>query len=132
MDPSKEVHRSVRAALVGASAVTDVVSTRVYDSVPPEPTFPYLKISVDDVTEDDDGCGKAWLVAVNVHVWSRAVGTIETKELNAAVRGALDGVSSVTGFDVNFTQFGQARVLEENDGRTTHGVVTFELGVSEV
>lgn len=133
MDPMKEVHRAVRLALITESAVTDVVpAERVFDSVDPEPVFPYIKVSVDDAIQDDDGCGRAWTVAVNVHTWSRDVGTIQTKEVNAGVRTALDGVSSVTGFDLNFVQFASVRVLEETDGRTTHGVVTYELGVSEV
>ena len=133
MDPSVEVHRAVRLALISESTVTDVIpADRVFDSVNPNPTFPYMKVSVDDATEDDDGCGRSWRVAVNVHTWSRAVGTIQAKQINATVRTALDGVSSVTGFDLNFVQFAGSRVLEETDGRTTHGVVTYEFGVSEV
>lgn len=132
MDPTKEIHRSVRAALVGSTDVTDVVGPRVYDAVPPEPTFPYLKVAVGDANEDDDGCGKAWTVSVTVHAWSRVVGTIQAKELNAAIRTALDGVSSATGFAVDYVQFQFARVLDNPDGRTTQGVVNFEIGVSEV
>jgi hypothetical protein len=133
MDPSAEIHRAVRLALISESTVTDVIpADRVFDSIDPKPVFPYIKVSVDDATEDDDGCGRSWRVAVNVHTWSRAVGTIQTKQINASVRTALDGVSSVTGFDLNFVQFAGSRVLEETDGRTTHGVVTYEFGVSEV
>lgn len=132
MDPTKEIHRAARAALVGATPVTDIVGSRVYDAVPPEPTFPYIKLAVSDANEDDDGCGKAWTVSITVHSWSRVVGTIQAKDMNAAVRAALDGVSSVTGFDVDFVQFRFARVIENPDGRTTQGVVNFEIGVSEV
>lgn len=121
---------AVRSALVGASAVTDKVGQRVYDRVPNEPTFPYLTVRVPDTTEDDDGCNQHWLCAVEVHVWSRAVGTQEASETVGPIRAALDGVTTVTGYRINYIQFRQDRIMQDADGLTTHAVVSFEFHLS--
>ena len=131
-DPALEVHASVVAALRAATPVTDLVSTRIVDWIPPEPVYPFIHVDVSQSIEDDNACGKAWTVNVDLHIWSRAVGSIETKTLIGAVQAAVDSVSSVAGFGVDFVQFRNARTISERDGLTTHGVVTFELGLNEV
>jgi hypothetical protein len=103
---------------------------RVYDHVPNSPTFPYLRIDVTDITEDDDGCGKHWVCAVNVHIWSRATGRQEASEIAGPVRDALDSITTVTGYAINYNQFRQTRLMDDPDGLTTHGIVSHEIALA--
>lgn len=131
-DPLSALQPAVRAALVAASAVTDLVGQRVYDRVPNSPAFPYLTIRIPDITEDDDGCGKHWICAVEVHIWSRATGRQEASQIAGPVRDALDSITAVTGYRINYNQFRLTRMMDDRDGLTVHAVVSSELGLSEV
>jgi hypothetical protein len=130
--PRTVLHPAVVSALNGSAALASAMggAVRAYDRVPTGPTFPYLTVKVPDTTEDDDGCGLHWLCAVEVHVWSRATGSQEASEIVGPVRAALDAITTVTGYAINFIQFRQDRVFMEPDGLTTHGIVTAELHLS--
>ncbi len=131
-DPLSALQPAVYSALTGAAAVESAMggTARVYDRVPTGAVFPYLRIDITDITEDDDGCGKHWVCAVNVHIWSRATGRQEASQIAGPVRDAIDGIGAVTGYAINYVQFRQTRIMDDPDGLTTHGVVTAELHLS--
>lgn len=100
---------------------------RVYDSVPPNPVFPYVTIGECQVLGDDtEDCGDGSEVFVQIHAWSRAVGFPEVKHLAAAIRTTLRRATySLSGFDVTVAEYQQTRFLRDPDGKTSHAVVEF-------
>lgn len=130
VDPSRVLGGAIFNALKDDATVGTLIADRVYDRVPASPVFPYVTVNVDDVTEDDDGCGKHWIAAVSVHAWSRSGNRREAFQINSAVRTALDAVTSAAGYRLNYAQFRQARMLDDPDGLTSHGVVVYEYSLA--
>lgn len=130
--PLKELQRSIVLALKADASIGAQLDDRIYDRVPASPSYPYLTVRLTDTTENDDACGNHWLAAASVHVWSNAVGRVEASEILGLVRSALDGITSVTGFKLNYGQWRVDRVLDDPDGVTTHGISTFEFHLSAV
>lgn len=130
--PSVSLGGKVQSTLKADAGILALVSTRVYDRVPASPVFPYVTIDLTDLTEDDDGCGKHWECTVTVHSWSRSGNSLEGRKINGAVRAALDTITTVTDYAVNYTQFRQERNIGAPDGLTEHGVVVYEFGLAEI
>ncbi len=92
---------------------------RIYDAVPRGSAFPYAVIG--DGEENDwstaSDTGSEHILAI--HVWSRAGGHREAKEIAEAIRGALDGaalaLAGETLIDIRFLSADYAR---ESDGET--------------
>lgn len=127
-DPSLELQAAVYAAL-SAALGTDAA---VYDRIPADTSgkiiakFPYVHIGEDHIVSDADQCFDASEAYATVHVWSRAVGKVEAKELMARVCLALDVLLVLPGFDVvTRTVSDGPRHLTDPDGLTSHSVVTF-------
>lgn len=132
-DPAVALQRAVHAALKAAAGVTDRIGgadkPRIYDRVPDgaRADFPYLTIGDDDVI-DDTHCDAAFECFVKVHIWTRAVGRIEAKELFAPIRDAIDTDDfTVAGFVVTEHEFRTSRAFPDADGLTTHGIIEFRL-----
>jgi hypothetical protein len=119
------------------SSLEAIVGNRIYDRVlsNPAPSFPYLRYDVSDAVADDvgeAGCNtRRWVVNVDVHVWSRAVGRVEADNVAGLVRACLDAITSVTGFKLRYNQFRQVRTLDDPDGVTTHAIVSSEFLLTE-
>ena len=106
--------------------MTALISTRIYDPVPPVPTFPYVSIGPDDVVTDDADCITGFEITVQLDVWSREPGYKQAKTIADAVRVSLHGYE--------FTLSANAAVLFEHrvtrnfrdqDGLTNHSAMTF-------
>lgn len=129
--PSVSLGGKVQSTLKANAGVTTLVSSRVYDRVPASTIFPYITVDMTDLVEDDDGCGKHWLCTVTVHAWSRSGNSLEARKINGAVRAALDTITAVTDYAINYSQFRQERNLDDPDGLTNHGVVVYEFALAE-
>lgn len=129
--PSVSLGGKIQATLKADAGLTALVSPRVYDRVPASPVFPYVTVDIDDLTEDDDGCGKHWTCSIMVHAWSRSGNSLQSRAINGAVRAALDTITTVTDYRVNYSQFRQERNLVDPDGLTNHGVVVYEFSLAE-
>ena len=131
--PDVKLGGAVFTALKGHAPLTALVSSRVYDAgdVPEGAVFPYLTVQPPQCSEDDDGCGLHWIASVQVDVWSRKEGnTLEARKILGPVRAALDAITSVSGFGLNYGQYRISRTTLEQDGRTAHGLVQYEFHLS--
>jgi len=123
-DPARLLQIAIYSILTDGSPQA---IARVYDAVPPSPTFPYVTIGEVQVLGDDtEDCGDGSEVFVRVHAWSRAVGYPEVKDLAALVRLKLKTVPVIAGFTVSLVQFQQTQFLRDPDGITSHAVVEFK------
>lgn len=126
-DPSYALQYAVVAALKASTSLKNLISdpVRVYDRVPVGATYPYLTISGDEqVLDAGNSCGDAWEVFQNVHVWDDAIGMTRAKQIAGAVRDALIGAISITGFQVIEALHQNTRYIKDPDPLLEHAVVT--------
>jgi Protein of unknown function (DUF3168) len=119
----------------------DVV--KIFDELPQRQGLrvdaPYALVAESEVYPVDAGdCGEVFDVALTVHCWSTAVGRGECSRLTAAVRGVIlrlarglltlpDPAWSIDRLPVDEII---TRVIDDPDGRSRHGVVTFTAGLT--
>lgn len=108
----------VLAALAGVNP-----ERRIYDRVPTKWVLPYITIGEIQII-DDTHCEAAWECFVTTHVWSDKVGKPEAQAIGAAVGAALNAQLQMGGFVCVDWQFRSRSYLLEEDGLTTHGVIT--------
>lgn len=134
-DPSYALQFGVVGALKASSSLKTLISdpVRVYDRVPITAPYPYLTVTGDEqVIDDGNTCGEAFECFQNVHVWSNAVGMLEAKQIAGAVRDALIGAISVTGFRVVEALHQNTRYLKDPDPLLEHAVVTVRYLIDPV
>jgi len=135
MSASWALQQAVFATLSADSAVQAMLGDppRIYDAVPRDAVFPYAVIG--------DGGESDWSTAtepgsehmLTVHVWSRAPGHKESKEIAEAIRAALDGASlTITGqtlIDIRYLDTDYARA---SDGETYRASLRFRAVLEPV
>lgn len=124
---------AVSSALVARlRAEVPALGSRVYDRPPKAVDFPYARIgdtqALDDGGQDLDICE----ITVTLHVYSRAVGAAETRGLCRTIAASLKGWLpdlTAAGFVAVSLHQPEAKIFEEQDGHTTHGVITVTASV---
>lgn len=125
-DPALPLEAAIVAKLKADAGVTALAGTRVYDSPPVSPTFPYVTIGPTQVLPDKADCIDGTEVFQQIDVWSRTSGSPGAKRLGAAVVAALDDQDlTVAGYSAVVFELQDAQYLLDPDGLTHHGVVNF-------
>lgn len=128
-EAASAVQAAVHGALTGASAVTDLVSTRIYDAVPEGlSTFPYIELG-DPVTEPWDASNMLGQVEdLTIHVWSREMGRKQALGVLNAIHATLHRQPlTVTGQNHVLTVKTYQTVFQDDDGETWHGVARYRI-----
>lgn len=131
-NPELEIQGAIVARLKADAGVAALVAGRVYDTVPANAVFPYVTIGPVDSVDDDADCITGLLVAQQIDVWSRAVGTPEAKKIVDAVRHALHDQEAALPLSSNgmaYFECRNARINRDPDGLTSHGILSFEAGI---
>ena len=127
-DYAVALQTSVYNALTGNSSLTSSV-TGIYDFVPENTSFPYVKVGdqtiVDDGTKDKKGSDFTLIV----HTFSRYRGSKEIKEIMSLVYDVLHESSLTISGAMNNMRFEFSDIIKEPDGLTTHGVQRFRTFV---
>lgn len=121
-DPSLAIQGAVFAALNTTPAVA---GGRIYDSIPASASFPYVTIGDSDTAGDDNECFDASEVNIQVHVWSRAQGMPEAKQIASTIRDRLVTQFSISGFKVTNAEHVLTLSRRDPDGLTSHVIVEF-------
>ena len=125
-DPSLEIQAAVVAALKTSGALPAAIGSRVYDSVPTAPTFPYITLGDCQVLPDKAGCIDGAELFMQIDVWSRTVGFTEAKQIAKSVVTKLDDKPlTVAGQDVIVFEHQSTQYLRDPDGLTRHAAMTF-------
>lgn len=130
-DPAEvAVQKALFDLWVADAGVHALVADRIHDRPPPEPTFPYVSFGPVQ-TLDREECAASVEVALQIDVWSRAVGSVEAKRIAAVLRDAVRtanaaGSLTLPGWHLPIIRFRDTRVMRDPDGLTTHAVVTLE------
>jgi hypothetical protein len=104
---------------------------RIYDKVPVDDatgqvtaTFPFVHLGEDDASDDGDGCEDGAETHFTLHIWSRAVGKLEARDLADLVARAADADIDPEGHAIVVHQIVRARDIDAGDGgRSTHRIV---------
>jgi len=127
---SVELQTTVYNALIGNNPLTTKLGgNNIYDFVPENTSFPYVKVGdqtmVDDGTKDKKGSDFTLIV----HTFSRYRGSKEIKEIMSLIYDVLHESSlSVSGASNNM-RFEFSDIIKESDGLTTHGMQRFRVFV---
>lgn len=117
--PAWALQQAVYAKLVADG----IAGGRVFDAVPKNAVFPYAVLG--DGEEADSGA-PAVTHALTLHLWSRAGGSREIKQLAAAVRASLDGAAlTLNGHALIDLCFIAADYHRQSDGETWRGSLRF-------
>jgi len=111
-----------------------LIGTRVYDQPAAGAVAPYITFGPSDVVPQDVDCIDGRIETLQLDVWSEAQdGKRECKAICDAVRAALHRFAAepVTGALVEM-EIELTRVLDDPDGRTSHGVVQVRAMLEEV
>jgi hypothetical protein len=124
IDPS----HALQVALYAALMPVEGVGARVYDAVPDDRAFPYVTIGAAQTIPARAECVDGTESFVDVHIWSREVGSIEAKVIGGRVLLALHDASlELEGHRLIAIRFTGSRVFRDPDGITTHGVYSFRV-----
>jgi|SRR6056300_371590 hypothetical protein len=129
-DHSIELQKTIFDTLSGDSTITSTYGANVYDYVPDNSPFPYIKVgeetSVDNGTKTLQG-NEHTLV---IHTFSQYRGSKEVKNIMSRIYALLHESSlSVSGASLVNLRFEFSDVIKENDGLTTHGLQRFRAVV---
>jgi hypothetical protein len=115
----------VQKAIVDALKLpVAIAGGRIHDRVPENPEFPYLSIGSEQVLDDGNTCDDGWEVFSDIHVWSRAVGYVEAKQIMASAVDRIKAISTITGHTLIAVEVEDTRMLRDPDGLTSHGIVS--------
>jgi len=117
------LQQAVFAALSGDAALTALIGARIFDGVPETAALPYLVLGEASETAAADNAISHTLA---LHIWSRAGGTREVKQIAAAARSCLDGAAlSLADHALIDLRFASADYSRQSDGKTFRAVLRF-------
>lgn len=131
-DPAAAVQAAYVARL---KAQVPAVSNRVYDRAPQNVAFPYVQIGDIQTVEAGADCIDGTEVFVTLHVWSRAVGRVEARQIASSCRLALhEWLPDLTSANFRCVEHmhRDTRTLDDPDGITSHSVATFRLLIDRI
>lgn len=117
----KALVAAIKAAVTGAGS-------RVHDRAPQSVQFPWVQVDCNQIVPDGAECLDGLSVYADVHVWSRADGTVEGRTIAEAIRQVLDDAALTldSPYALVSIRHQLTRVLRDPDGLTTHAVLNFE------
>ncbi len=128
-DPALALQGAITARLKAAATEA---GTRIYDTVPRDNNgnitapFPYISLGEAIVTYNGADCYDGSDTALDVHVWSRAVGFPECKRIADAVRTDLNNAEfALDGHTLESLEIERTQYLRDPDGITRHAVLSF-------
>lgn len=124
-DASWPLQKAVFAQLKNDPVLSGVI-TGVYDHVPQSATYPYITLGGSSVMDWSSKTFKGQDHRFELHIWSAKPGHREIKELQEAVKAALDDVDLVIdGHDLVVLRFEFAQMLFEASGPLHHSINRF-------
>jgi hypothetical protein len=133
MSVSVSLANFIIATLQSDAAVASLVGNRVWDHPPSSPEFPYITLGATDFTPTDADCIDMREETIQVDIWSRDDGRKwPCKQIvDAVVKALRRPEGELVNGDLIAGRIDIARVLDDPDGLTTHGVVQFTAIIEE-
>ncbi|MBB95584.1 MAG: hypothetical protein CML68_13465 [Rhodobacteraceae bacterium] len=132
MSPDRALQKAVFEALLAASDVTDLVSTRIYDGPPKGVVHPYISFGPASALDGDGDLLDGSEMILQIDVWCEDQGRDgPCKDICHAVKVALHRVNLTIDdpYAVSSERVVQYRVIPEPDEIGSHGIVDFRAFV---
>lgn len=136
MSADWELQVAIKGVLADYQPLIDTLAEGA-DSIKDHPRqgtpYPYLVIGDAQETNDDDKDTVRSSFSVTIHCWSDYAGRKVVKEVLGHVKKALhlEDIPMAGGFKCVDCQFELSESFVEPDGKTRHGVITFDVDVEE-
>ena len=129
-DHSLQLQKTIFDRLSGDSNLTSTLGAAVYDFVPDNSAFPYVKLGEETAVDVGTKTLQGNEHTLVIHSFSRYRGSKEIKNIMSRIYALLHESSlSVSGAELVNLRFEFSDVIKENDGRTTHGLQRFRAVV---
>ena len=129
-DFSVTLQTTVYNALLASNPLTTKLGgNNIYDFVPENTAFPYVKIGDQTMVDDGTKTKKGTDFTLMIHTFSRYRGSKEIKEIMSLVYDVLHESSLSVSGAMNNMRFEFSDIIKENDGLTTHGMQRFRVFV---
>lgn len=127
-DSTLDVQKALVAAIKGNGAVAALIGTRVYDEVPQDAVFPYVSIA-DMLGEPavETISGEGFEVLASVHIWSRARGAVEARQIAAAIVNVLNNAALTLDTKTCVMTRLAGQLNREFDARTTQIIQRWQV-----
>ncbi|ATG47598.1 hypothetical protein CEW89_08425 [Celeribacter ethanolicus] len=133
MSASFALQKAIVAALRANSGVTSLISDRVYDDVAEADAYPCISLGPSFFSPERQDCFKRRMETVQIDVWDQSQLKKEPcKRICDAVVAALDmaNLSLDDPYALGRIDLTLARIMEDPDGHTKHGVLQFECEIN--
>lgn len=122
------LQQAIETRLKAHSAVTALVSSRVYDHAPQGTAFPYIEIGEDTTIPFETDTSVGGEHSLVLHIWSRYRGKKEVKQIQDAIYAALNRYDlPVSGAHTVLCEHETSDSEIDPDGLTRHGTMTFRV-----
>lgn len=131
---TNQILQQVYEKLTANSSLMSLVNDAVFDHVPQEEVFPFVAIGELIETENNtDDPQQGVQASLNVHSFSRDYGRNVTGQIQLEITNALHR-ATLTSSGSNFLSIDevQAQSFIDADGITNHGIIEFNIIVTEV
>lgn len=129
-DHSLQLQKTIFDVLSGDNNLTSTLGASVYDFVPDNSAFPYVKLGEETAVDNGTKTLQGNEHTLVIHSFSRYRGSKEIKQIMSRIYALLHESSlSVSGASLVNMRFEFSDVIKENDGRTSHGLQRFRAVV---
>jgi Protein of unknown function (DUF3168) len=126
--PDTELQEVIYARLTADPTITPPV----YANPPDDVTFPYIRFGNTNILSDDEECRDVSLVELRIHVFSRAGGYTEVRNIAHAVKKSLHDYSPVmVQHALRLLRAPRVEYVDDPDGLTVQAVVFIEAEIEE-
>lgn len=125
---SAELQKAIYNAIAAANiyGVTEIRDTPIV--APSSANFPFIEIADSQIIPADAGGDTGIDEYIDIHTWSRSGGKREVKSIMGGIYTALHHQTlAVSGRATAYCWLDSARVMNDPDGLTRHGVQTFKV-----
>lgn len=123
-----DLQRAIVTKLKASADLQALISNpiRLFQDVPPGPTFPYVTIGLSQRLPDLAECIDGAEIFADLHVFSRGAGYEQVKKIGAVLIDELHNASLTLGEHwCRIIELSDERYFVESDNNTKHGVITF-------
>jgi hypothetical protein len=126
---ANDIQAAIVSRLKHDDALKGIIAGRVFDDVPatseaPSPHFPYITTGQWAEVEDGTSTTHAVKFSCDLHVWSRAAGQQQLKDIMHVMFSLLHWtLMPIASGNVNWVMVENTQTMRDPDGETYHGIV---------
>lgn len=132
---AEHVHEALQTKLYsllssdsGAGGVNTLVSGRIYDFVPDNPTYPFVTMGDIETRDWGSHTHDGFEADATIRVWSQGAGRKEALQVMARVYELLHNINlSITDYPTITCREADRRVVRESDGETYQGIQRYRI-----